>query len=313
MTKSVLSLLFAWVLLCGFQQRTTPQSGEPNQKQTSATQPRSESSEQKTTPIGPRQSRPESADQNSDRNKESGNQNVHIVAPEKTVDRVERVVSIVGMICTIVLAIVGIAGICFGWQSLRAIQRQGVIMIRQSRILQRQANTAERQTDLLQHEFVAVHRPRISVRNFYFHKLKGVGGIPDLPIGIQNGSLFTGQYYVVNIGGSIAQVVEIDCSVWDEEEDGPLPMRRPYEGRVGTPMNVDLHPGQSIIGIFSKRTPFSGNAMARAIGRLKIFVVGKVVYKDEVGIRRQVGFCRMYDPTRDRFVPIEDIDYEYSD
>ena len=75
-------------------------------------------------------------------------QNVYIATPEKTTDRIERLINIVGVICTIILAMVGIVGICFGWHTLRTIQRQGLTMIRQTRVMRGQAQSMREQTAL---------------------------------------------------------------------------------------------------------------------------------------------------------------------
>lgn len=44
-----------------------------------------------------------------------------------------------------------------------------------------------------------------------------------------------------------------------------------------------------------------------------IFVLGWIGYRDDLGIFRQMGFCRRYESRKDRFVPVDDPDYEYSD
>jgi hypothetical protein len=74
---------------------------------------------------------------------------------------------------------------------------------------------------------VLTQRPKLRIRNVVVRY--------PVPIHRQPFRLFepgqpiSGQFYVVNIGGTVARVVEGDCRVYWTEEG--LPMERPYEGQ----------------------------------------------------------------------------------
>ena len=41
--------------------------------------------------------------------------------------------------------------------------------------------------------------------------------------------------------------------------------------------------------------------------------IGRIIYEDELGHRRETGFARKFDWANARFVAINDPDYEYTD
>jgi hypothetical protein len=43
-----------------------------------------------------------------------------------------------------------------------------------------------------------------------------------------------------------------------------------------------------------------------------IFCMGQIVYLDERGARRSTGFCRMLDAVRERWLPVENEEYEHA-
>lgn len=160
-------------------------------------------------------------------------------------------------------------------------------------------------------ELVLNQRPKILLHKFYFTEMRGT--IP-VPSGIQNNSFCNGQFYIRNVGGSTAHVEEIHCEVWAVEAQGRLPMKCPYEGIVGKQGRWRLSPGQSMTWLFGSTEPLSPNgAVARATGTSPVYVLGQIIYRDDLGIPRSFGFCRKYDGRTERFVPIGDPDYEYAD
>jgi hypothetical protein len=166
----------------------------------------------------------------------------------------------------------------------------------------------------IKRELVLTQRPRITVRNFYFSKMKGTGAIYSVPSGIEVGSVCSGQFYIANSGGSRACIQEIDCRVWVDEEDGPLPAKRPYEGEMGMQEKKVLLSGQSIPYLFSRANPLQFNTPTRlGFKSANLYVLGWIGYTDDLGIYRRMGFCRRYDTSKDRFLPVDDADYEYED
>src|ERR1039458_3862425 len=92
-------------------------------------------------------------------------------------------------------------------------------------------STVKEQSGVLKQTLIHTHRPTIAVRNFYFSKVRGVGGLYGIKNGIEEGSFATGQFYIVNTGGTRATIREIVCQTYIGEER--LPMNRPYEGNEG--------------------------------------------------------------------------------
>jgi hypothetical protein len=45
----------------------------------------------------------------------------------------------------------------------------------------------------------------------------------------------------------------------------------------------------------------------------ELFVLGWIGYTDDIGIYKNMWFCRKYDPSKDRFRPVDDPDYEYAE
>jgi len=122
-----------------------------------------------------------------------------------------------------------------------------------------------------------------------------------------------GQFYIANSGGTDAHVREVDCRVWVDAEDGRLPMKRPYEGQVGTPMDKVLSPGQSMPWTFSREQALMHQGLNIGTGATVLYVLGRIGYTDDLGIYRWTCFCRKYNPTTERFTPIDDPDYENAD
>jgi hypothetical protein len=71
----------------------------------------------------------------------------------------------VALVCTIALTVVGISGICLAWHTLRAIQRQGWIMIKQARILQGQSRSMERQAKAAEDAAIAAKKSTDALAN----------------------------------------------------------------------------------------------------------------------------------------------------
>jgi hypothetical protein len=104
--------------------------------------------------------------------------------------------------------------------------------------------------------------------------------------------------------------------------DGVFGSDRPYEGRSGNIFfeKTILEPGESIPIPFTSDEvmPLGADSVAnRAIGALRVFVMGWIEYADEAGIKRRAAFCREFlkkDVWGDgRFYAVEDPDYEHEE
>jgi hypothetical protein len=196
--------------------------------------------------------------------------------------------------------------------------QQKKIMGQHKTSLEQLATAAATNAGISAKTLVLTQRPRIVVRAFYFSEIKGVGGITKVSNRIEAGSFCTGQYYIENCGGTDARIREIYSEVFITDK---LPMMRPYEGKEGSKEEKTLRPGTSTFYLFGRMEPLGAsdtsdlNTPIDAFGaRLKYFyVLGWIGYTDDLGIYRMTAFCRRYDATKDRFVPVDDADYEYAD
>jgi hypothetical protein len=193
----------------------------------------------------------------------------------------------------------------------RAISSQAKAAHRQADIADRAAKAAQDSADVAQKSLVLTQRPRIVVRAFYFSETKGVGGIYYVPNRAEAGSFCQGQFYIVNSGGTRGRLQEVYCEVFIDKR---LPMKRPYEGEIGIQQEIILLPGQSIPFLFGRSQPLEADVAGKiSTGENSLYVLGRIGYVDDLGIYTDVPFCRRYDPAKDRFVLIEDPDYESGD
>ncbi len=170
------------------------------------------------------------------------------------------------------------------------------------------AQAAKDAVDISQKSLVLSQRPKIVLRAFYFSETRGVGAVYYVANGVETGSLCGGQFYIVNCGGTRARLQEIWCNVFIVER---LPMKRPYEGETGIVQEVILMPGQSTTFLFGLMQPLEAEIAGRiAREETSLYVLGRVGYIDDLGIYTDIPFCRRYDRMKDRFVPVEDRDYE---
>lgn len=172
--------------------------------------------------------------------------------------------------------------------------------------------------DLSRAGIVSSHRPRLRIRNVvvkpYNPALVERMGFfqPNRPV--------SGQFYVVNVGGTRATITESHCvAVWSESG---LPMRRPYEGENGnmSVLPVRLEPGQSIPGTFCSvelMTDRSNTIGTKIVRGLHLYVMGWVEYIDDNQIQRRTSFCREYEKREafgeGRFYAVNDPDYEHEE
>jgi hypothetical protein len=194
----------------------------------------------------------------------------------------------------------------------------GIAVAYQAREMTRTTKEMQAGSDVARKTLVLTQRPRIVVRAFFFSEIRGVGGITHVSNRIEAGSFCTGQYYIENCGGTDARIREIYSEVYIAEN---LPMRRPYEGKEGSKEEKTLRPGTSAVYLFGRMTPLEDSTHQSLISPRNVigsnakffYVLGWIGYTDDLGIYRITAFCRRYDLAKDRFVPVDDADYEYAD
>jgi hypothetical protein len=194
----------------------------------------------------------------------------------------------------------------------------GIAIAYQAREMTRSTKEMKASTDIAKKALVLTQRPRIVVRAFYFSEMRGIGGITHVSNRIEAGSFCRGQYYIENCGGTDARIREIYSEVYIAEQ---LPMMRPYEGKEGSKEEKILRPGTSSFYLFGRSEPLDDSthqSLVRpreAIGSKakSFYVLGWIGYTDDLGIYRMTAFCRRFEMSKDRFVPVDDADYEYAD
>jgi hypothetical protein len=194
------------------------------------------------------------------------------------------------------------------WLIFCATAAYAVIAAFQWRAIRDQANIGS--TALL-----LTQRPQLKVRNI----------VVNLSDTTQIGAAIRGQFYVENVGGGIASITEIGC--WVAHIQGNLPMKRMYEGLDPNNPSVltatkdrqdrpQLRPGES--GTV-KMCPnpilewkFTTAATPEPRRAQRLYVYGWIHYEDGLGIVRRCAFCREFDNALERFVPVDNPDYEHA-
>jgi hypothetical protein len=165
-------------------------------------------------------------------------------------------------------------------------------------------------------------RPKLIVRNVVINPIEVIKGQPEYDsILITNFPVF-GQFYIVNVGGTDATVTEVYSEVtW---QYFALPMKRPYEGKVGNILSKPaiLRSGQSMPWRFDSAPVLDINPYRikqpedwkEVKERRRLYVLGFVVYADDLGFERRTAFCRYLNPATQRFTAVEeDPDYEHAE
>jgi hypothetical protein len=207
-----------------------------------------------------------------------------------------------------ILIFVGsITAVFIGWQSWET-RRAAKAAADSVAAINRQAGIMERQTAAIEKDLVLTQRPKIYVRNFYF---SSPTGRLQNSVGVTAGSFLDGQFYIVNYGGTPAHLVESYCEVF---LDISLPMERPYEGKDGGKELEIIQPGASTPRLFRRATPLTApERMDIQQGQKHLYILGWVEYLDDVGTRRRMAFCRLYNFGTRRFTPVNNTDYEHQD
>ena len=72
------------------------------------------------------------------------------------------------------------------------------------------------------------------------------------------------------------------------------------------PVDFDYHQLGGGYGI-------SGSQSAQPSDNLNVFILGWIEYRDDVKCKRRMAFCRRFDTMTNRFVPVDDCDYEHAE
>lgn len=181
-------------------------------------------------------------------------------------------------------------------------------------VTRRQSIIAANARELAADEFIASHRPRLRVRNIVITNQDSWSerGHDYFPVG----NAIAGQFYVSNVGGSDATIIETRFQfIWPP--DGRLPMRRPYEGEDGNTsvLPLKLAPGESGNGMIPRGVGRDGenpdfHTVSGESG-WRLYAMGWVIYEDGREVRRRTAFCRVFQ--NGRFVAVNDPDYDHEE
>jgi hypothetical protein len=191
-------------------------------------------------------------------------------------------------------------------------------LTRESNEITRQATELTRQnieiaktaTELTRQSIVLTHRPKLIVRNVVLDhesEIVNFGATRGWPIPA-NGTL-----RIVNIGSSMGSVVSRRCVVLALNT---LPMGAPRDLPEDETRIVDLPSGKYGTMPFptDDREPLSvEELMEIRAGRLGIYVMGHIGYKDDLGNIRATWFCREWRSGYPSFRPVDNPDYENAD
>lgn len=151
----------------------------------------------------------------------------------------------------------------------------------------------------LQREFVATHRPRLRIRQ--------VSYVPD-------DDKPSVDFTIANVGDSTATILESSVKIWIvpiNDEWAGLP---PYDPPTATPRTRVLRNGD-MIRWTETDSPGRFDLLIGDVAndRLHTVLLGYLVYADDTGIRRRVGFCRKRIARGNTFACVANPDYEYED
>ena len=200
-----------------------------------------------------------------------------------------------GNIPDTVLALVGIA-------TFFAVWKQSIATAKSAKATEKSADAAHR-------GIVLEYRPRIVVRGIELDL--GSISTEDEPTKV--------KYVVANVGGTKATIVGSNATA--EHFEGPLPAIPPY-----TETRNDLGTFTLMAGEYKERALEKDSAEGLLMRVNDIIrkdygvkptrhfhFFGFIEYRDELGILRRTGFCRRYDSESQRWLVVDDPEYEYSD
>jgi hypothetical protein len=152
------------------------------------------------------------------------------------------------------------------------------------------------QVKLARDDFISTHRPILAVRHVAFVDLVN-SDIPEI------------DFSVANVGGSDANIVEINGTMWFGSS--PLPGIPRYNARYTQRSSHIIKAGESIPFRFTSGE-FSVDAFNNSVERGAHFCFfGYVLFADKRGVERRIGFGRDYTRSTGCFNIMDNADYEY--
>ncbi len=182
-------------------------------------------------------------------------------------------------------------------------------------VLIRESNEiTQRATELTRQSILLTHRPKLIVRRVWVpdHEVKDAK-TRNLDPRLQEGVVPHGHFYVANVGESVATVRRHYSEILRAERLLMLPMKTSEEG-------IEPRDGNwTIAAVASEpiKCTTVGYPALHSMQRVNdgwehIWLLGWIEYIDELNVTRRTDFCRRWDPTKQRFSPVDDPDYEHA-
>lgn len=173
------------------------------------------------------------------------------------------------------------------------------------------ANAARDGIELARKEFIAAYPPKLIIRRIRHKEIKGNGGASDAP---------AIEFEIANVGGSDAINVGLNARVWLELLPPDIPYNEHSQAipdtlaRAGVSSSI-THIVTEDITTFHWNIAASDPTIIANIDETHAYFLGYITYESQIGIKRRMAFCRIYDGERKRFVKMgsPDEDYEYAE
>jgi hypothetical protein len=151
--------------------------------------------------------------------------------------------------------------------------------------------------DLARQEFTATHRPKIIVHG--------------MEVKLPGDERRHVHFRYVNAGDTDAFITSIVSRIlWTAKSMVPADIEFSRHDVIKEPILVPS--GKNGFAITPDGVDFVTLVRSGRGGHDTAFCVGVVVYRDTNDIERRTGFCRRYDSERERWLKVEDEDYEYA-
>jgi len=188
--------------------------------------------------------------------------------------------------------------------------RDGARAAAESNTLTQQSNaTAAKATELTRQSVILTHRPKLIVRNIILDNENSI-----LNFGSGHGWPVegTGTARIVNVGSSTAHLIAWSCHVLILFL---LPITPPFDVKEEELFNLPIAPGEYAAVHFptTRAEPLAAEDLLRIRGAAGLYVLGRAVYKDDLGTVRTTSFCREWRKGYERFKPVDNPDYENAD
>ena len=175
----------------------------------------------------------------------------------------------------------------------------GVFTLVLAIVTSRQAKLTREAIDLSRREFNASHRPRISVRAFEsFSQLDIAARFIYYNEGDSDAHIFEIGARIIRVYPPLTGGIMIDIEHVDEILGSGVDGTRKVKSTFSHPNQVNLDNVAATPGTAPQPT---------------IFLIGRIKYRDSLGVNRQTGFCRQLDAAHSRwFIPNDTGGYEYA-